>query len=398
MPNKSTVLLFAMLIGSQAFASSIVVQGTNSAALQTAISQSKASPGSCVLIAAGSVIHIDANVVIDFNNACLVGEGNTSVLVADGGTILVKGPQTSGFCYGFIGNEGDTSISYSSSCGFQPGQYLLIGDISLQGPPEQVTQISGVSGGTLNLSTALAFNVVSSMRIQAIDMLSGIKIGNFAIVEGTATYLQKPLSATDVTDSEFYNLMVTGLPAVGIKADTGYRNRFHDMTFHSVGTSPANGDFQMFRQTGAQISNIESYDATGFGPELISVQFSNINNLQSVHSVGRGFKLLGSNYNTLTGITVSNCGVAGGYTGILVQTSNRNTLSQCQSIHNARGIDLEIGSSYNRISNCIVRFNIVDDIEANGSLYNPPSSNYNSFTNVEYVVKYDSGVGNTFNP
>jgi hypothetical protein len=75
-----------------ALAGTIVVQGSNSAALQSAIDQSKAQPGSCVLITTGSVIHIDANVAIDFNNACLIGEGSTSVLVNDGGTILVEGP------------------------------------------------------------------------------------------------------------------------------------------------------------------------------------------------------------------------------------------------------------------------------------------------------------------
>src|SRR5262245_47566851 len=121
------VLLALLVLGvNSALAGTIVVQGANSAALQSAIDQSKTQPGSCVLIPAGSVIHIDANVAIDFNNACLVGEGSTSVLVNDGGTILAKGPQTSGFCYGFAGSEGDTSISYSSSCGFQPGQYLLV--------------------------------------------------------------------------------------------------------------------------------------------------------------------------------------------------------------------------------------------------------------------------------
>jgi hypothetical protein len=402
MLTTSKILRAALLVavGSVAGAATIPVTGNNSSALQSAINQSKGQPGSCVLIPANSIIHIDANVSINFNNACLVGEGNTSVLVADGGTILVVEPQTSGYCYGFSGIEGDTSISSLSSCGFQPGQYLLIEDTSSVTPHQQVTQISSVSGGTLNLTTALAFDVDPTMRIQAEDMLSGVKIGNFAIVGGKADSLGKPLSVRNVVDSEFYNLTVTGMPCVGFKLDTGMRNRVHDMTFHGVASivaGVANNDFDIFRETADQISNIQSYDAQGFGPVLAMVNYSNVVNVLSVHTLGRGFKLLGSNYNTLTNITVTNAGVPFNHSGIFFQTSSRNTLSQCESVHNATGVDLELGSNYNRISNCILRFSTITDIETSGAGH-PPSSDHNVFHNVEYQILYDGGVGTLIYP
>jgi hypothetical protein len=207
---------------------------------------------------------------------------------------------------------------------------LLYFDSTVSVPPGQDSSISMIAAVS-NISTlAITVESPSPTLIQTSEThtvkewtpLYAPGLSNLTIDLGTATGLvRRGVLVQDVRDGVFEHLEILNSSEAAFYTVRGYRNYYSDINLRNSG-SGNESDFTASFETLSHFSDIQSVNATGFGPQWIACSYCFGSGVMSAGATGRGIKLHGvlqSTFANLTGLNSTSTGIA-----ITLRTQHNN--------------------------------------------------------------------------
>jgi hypothetical protein len=365
----------------------------DTAALQRAFKAGGVN-GATVYLPCGTYL-IRAGLEVNTNHAAIHGSGDCTILKVDGGNSFVAltitgrglGP-TAKLVQDTTSNTFTAAKEALARLGIVAGSYVLISDqnIASNGPgsplmsTQQVAKVKSLSGDTATIEGSFGhdFTLMSPHPQnqgccpyvqKIIDPVSNVSVTGLRIDGASNTGAEsEALEANFAVDSEIGFVGVTNFASPtgrvnGIRADTGYHNRFHDITCTACGNG-GGVSFWMFRQSLDTIENItvtnSSAQSEAFGLTVSQLNNSTISNVtvDAGGAKGRPFKLARSNHNIFNHVTAKNG--RGAMNGIsITDISTYNTFHDCAVLNNVQTGIMMFGNfnQHNTFDGCTSEYN-----------------------------------------
>ena len=245
---------------------------------------------------------------------------------------------------------------------------------------QQVAKVKSVSGDTATIESSFAhdFTLISSHPqnqgccpyVQKIlAPVSNVSVTKLRIDgSSNAGSASEALEMNFAVDSEIGFVNVTDFAArtgrvTGIRVDTGYHNRFHDITCTACGNG-GGVSFWAFRQSLDTIENLtitnNAAQSEVFGFTVSQLNNSVISNVMvdAGGAKGRPFKLARTNHNIFNHVTAKNG--AGAMNGIsITDISTYNTFNDCAALNNSQTGIMMFGNfnQHNTFNRCTSKYN-----------------------------------------
>lgn len=304
--------------------------------IQAAIDAAEAAGGGVVYIPRGTY-PISSSLVNDGQKVRIVGAGIGQTIIKPVGTATpfnaftfkgtglgsALGPLTTDF------TRGDKVADLTSASGLAVGD-LLYFDSTVSEPPGQDSTISMIAEISNISNLAITVESPSPILIQTKEThavkkwtpLNSPGLSNLTIDLGTATgAVRRGVLVQDVRNGVFEHLEILNSSEAGLYSLRGFRNQYSDIKLQKCGSSKES-DFTASFETYSHFSDIQSVNATGFGPQWIACSYCFGSAVRSVGATGRGIKLHGvlqSNFVNLEGLNSASTGIA-----ITLRTQHNN--------------------------------------------------------------------------
>lgn len=308
----------------------------DTAEIQAAIDAAEAAGGGVVYIPRGTY-RISSSLVNDSQKVKIVGAGIGQTIIKPVGTASpfnaftfqgtglgsALGPLTTDFI------SGDKVADLTNASGLAVGD-LLYFDSTVSVPLGQKSSISMIAEVS-NISTlAITLESPSPILIQTSEThtvkewtpLYAPGLSNLTIDLGTATgAVRRGVLVKDVRNGVFEHLEILNSSEAGFYSVRGYRNHYSGINLRKSG-SGNESDFTASFETLSHFNDIQSVNATGFGPQWIACSYCFGSGVMSVGATGRGIKFHGvlqSNFANLAGLNSASTGIA-----ITLRTQHNN--------------------------------------------------------------------------
>lgn len=365
----------------------------DTAALQRALHVGGAT-GATVFLPCGTYL-ITAGLQVDADNESILGSGDCTTLKVAGRTSFVAlvltgrglGPAAN-LVRDTTSNTFTVAQGVLAKLGIVAGSYVVVSDqeIASNGPgspmtpTQQVAKVKSVSSDTATIENSFAhvFTLISPhpqnqgccpyvQKILApVSNASLTKVR----IDGTSNTgsESEALEMNFAVDSEIGFVNVTNFaPATGrvsgIRVDTGYHNRFHDLTCTSCGNG-GGVSFWVLRQSLATIEALTIKNSAAqsdvFGFTVSQLNNSTISNVtvDAGGAKGRPIKLARTNHNIFNHVIAKNG--TGAMNGIsITDLSTFNTFNDCAALNNVQTGIMTFGNfnQHNTFNRCTSKYN-----------------------------------------
>ncbi len=299
----------------------------DTAEIQAAIDAVEAAGGGVVYFPRGTYL-ITAGLVVDQQKVSLRGAGIGVAILKGSGTISpfnaitfqgaglgpAVGPLTRNFA------RGSKVAALISVTGLAIGELLYL-DATVTVPPGQsatnsliaeVTSIASLNV-TLEVPAPITINTGDTHNVKKWTPLYAPGLADLTIDMGAATgAVRRGVVIKDVRNGRFEHLEILNCPESGFQSFRGYQNHYEDIKLIKCG-SANESDFQVAFETHSDFADIQSINATGFGPQWIACSYCNGDGIVSTGANGRGIKFHGvleSNFENLVGLNSASTGIA----------------------------------------------------------------------------------------
>lgn len=399
----------------------------DTAALQSAFG-SLGAEGGTVHLPCGTYL-VTGELKIDTSNTSIQGSGDCTILKVAGGNSFVA-LTVSGRGLGAsarvvrdtMPNSFTVEKGELTRLGIAPGSYAVVSDkaTASNGPgspmtsDQQIVKVISVTGDTATIEDNFAHDfTLASPHPQ---------------IQGCCPYVQKilaPVSNVSVTklridgklntgsesealamnfavDSEiaFVNITNFAQPTgrvTGVRVDTGYHNRFRNITCTACGNG-GGVSFWVFRQSQATIENLTIRNSAAqsevFGLTVSQLNNSTVSNVtvDAGEAKGRPFKLARANHNVFDHVTAKNG--TGGMNGIsITDISTYNTFNHCAALNNMQTGIMMFGNfnQHNTFNNCTAKGNTVAQFGQGKDAFGNYGDDFTSINGGDYCCSSRSG-------
>ena len=299
----------------------------DTAEIQAAIDAVEAAGGGVVYFPRGTYL-ITAGLVVDQQKVSLRGAGMGVAILKGSGMISPFNAitfQGAGFgpALGSLTRNltrGSKVAALTSVSGLAIGELLYL-DATVTVPPGQsatnsliaeVTRIASLNV-TLEVPAPITINTGDTHNVKKWTPLYAPGLADLTIDMGAATgAVRRGVVINDVRNGRFEHLEILNCPESGLQSFRGYQNHYEDIKLRKCG-SAIESDFQIAFETHSHFDDIQSINATGFGPQWIACSYSRGDSIVSTGANGRGIKfhgLLESNFENLVGLNSASTGIA----------------------------------------------------------------------------------------
>jgi hypothetical protein len=322
--------------------------GDDTAEIQAAIDAVEAAGGGVVYFPRGTYL-ITAGLVVDQQKVSLRGAGIGVAILKGSGTISpfnaitfqgtgfgsAIGPLTSNL------TRGTKVAALTNVSGLAVGE-LLYFDATVTVPPGQsatnslIAEVTGIASLNVKLEVPapITINTGDTHNVKKWTPLYAAGLADLTIDMGAATgAVRRGVVINDVRNGRFERLEILNCPESGLQSFRGYQNHYEDIKLRKCG-SANESDFQIAFETHSHFDDIQSINATGFGPQWIGCSYSRGDSIVSTGANGRGIKfhgLLESNFENLVGLNSASTGIA------ITLRTQYNTFKNLVAMQNAAG-------------------------------------------------------------
>ncbi len=229
----------------------------------------------------------------------------------------------------------------------------------------------------------------STYTINAVKLLDGISIKNIRFDgNNNTTGMVRGLLFQYLTNVQLSNLTFENFNSSCVYIDLGFGNRVENITMTNSGDKNE-GDFMCKAQTMAQVHDIQSINAKGFGPQFSNSNYCVVNSILSMRPYGRGIKLGACLYNQFVNMQTHEAYS----TGLSIAWGSQYNLFTNCSVFNSRGIDANsyrVGlwfSDHHNINNQIQGCIFLNNASADIAIY--PTDINNKIQTCQYGIIYN---------
>lgn len=231
-----------------------------------------------------------------------------------------------------------------AALGLTMGDYIFISDDDVR---SQLTRIVTISGQALTLADPLywPFTLAKNSYVAKESLVTGLRISDLTIDGSVNTGANTSgMYLAHCLDCLLENLDLVSLKGAGIFVDVGYATVARQIRLRTCGNASL-ADFHAVAQTGFRFEDVDSLQASGFGPVVIFSSGGLLRGVRVIAPTGRCFKLQRSAGCVLQGFQIH--GAPTSLTGLgIVVGSRRNLLSGAEVVGTA-GDGLWLDGDYN---------------------------------------------------
>ena len=382
----------------------------DTAEIQAAIDAVEAAGGGVVYFPRGTYL-ITAGLVVDQQKVSLRGAGIGVAILKGSGTISpfnaitfqgtgfgsAIGPLTSNL------TRGTKVAALTNVSGLAVGELLYL-DATVMVPPGQsatnslIAEVTGIASlnVTLEAPAPITINTGDTHNVKKWTPLYAPGLADLTIDMGAATgAVRRGVVINDVRNGRFEHLEILNCPESGLQSFRGYQNHYEDIKLIKCG-SANESDFQVAFETHSDFADIQSVNATGFGPQWIACSYCNGDGIVSTGANGRGIKFHGvleSNFENLVGLNSASTGIA---ITLRTQYNNFKNLVAMQNVAGSGSNDIGLWfSGQSNIANYFCRVKLTVNGNFDIQLNSTDTDNVIEGADFDAFSKISNGGGST---